>query len=124
MMQQISEMYFVPVITFLVASLCDLIGRVLAAKFKQVSYYFFGNQLVVTTHLQPNNQLVIMAVSLLRLSFLPLLVLSNAQPRRRLPVLFNDVAYIMFTMAFSFTNGYLINLCVTLIPKMYVKLLF
>lgn len=94
------EMYFVPVITFLVASLCDLIGRVLAAKFKQ-----------------PNNQLVIMAVSLLRLSFLPLLVLSNAQPRRRLPVLFNDVAYIMFTMAFFFTNGYLINLCVTLIPK-------
>jgi len=117
-------MYFVPVITFLVASLCDLIGRVLAAKFKQVSYYFFGNQLVKTTHLQPNNQLVIMAVSLLRLSFLPLLVLSNAQPRRRLPVLFNDVAYIMFTMAFFFTNGYLINLCVTLIPKMYVKLLF
>lgn len=65
-----------------------------------------------------------MAISVLRLSFLPLLVLSNAQPRRRLPVLFNDVAYIMFTMGFSFTNGYLINLCVTLIPKMYVKIFF
>lgn len=44
-------MYFVPVITFLVASLCDLIGRVLAAKFKQVNYALFDNKLVVMTPL-------------------------------------------------------------------------
>ncbi|KAL1492097.1 hypothetical protein ABEB36_012589 [Hypothenemus hampei] len=94
-----NEMYFVPVITFLLASLCDLFGRVLAAKFRQ-----------------PNHQCVILTIAIARISFLPLFSLCNAQPRNKVPVLFYDIPYVMFTIIFSFSNGYLINLCVTLIP--------
>ncbi|XP_066140016.1 equilibrative nucleoside transporter 2-like isoform X2 [Euwallacea fornicatus] len=95
------EMYFVPVITFLVASLCDLIGRLLAAQYQM-----------------PRNQIAILVLAVLRIGFLPLLALSNKQPRSRFPVLFFDIPYIIFTILFLFSNGYLINLCVTLIPTL------
>ncbi|ENN70394.1 equilibrative nucleoside transporter 3 [Dendroctonus ponderosae] len=94
-----AEMYFVPVITFLIASLCDLCGRVLAGKVRQ-----------------PDNQLLILAIAVARMSFLPLFLFSNALPRVNLPVLFFDVPYILFIIIFSFSNGYLISLCVTLVP--------
>lgn len=94
-----AEFYFVPVVTFLVANLCDLIGRHLATKIKQ-----------------PNHEWVVLAIAILRIGFIPLLTYCNVQPRFHIPVLFYDVPYVMFTILFMFSNGYLINLCIVTVP--------
>lgn len=94
-----NEMYFVPVITFLVANICDLTGRILATKIKK-----------------PERGSVILAMAIVRLGFIPIMMFCNALPRFNLPVIFFDAPYIAFTIVFAFSHGYLINLCVTVVP--------
>ncbi|XP_050304277.1 equilibrative nucleoside transporter 1-like [Anthonomus grandis grandis] len=95
-----AEIYFVPVITFLVGSLFDLIGRLLAAKLQR-----------------PKNLMVITLIAVARFAFIPLMILCNAQPRMRIPVVFYDLPYVIFTIAFAFSNGHMINLCVLLVSE-------
>lgn len=47
-------------------------------------------------------------LSVLRLGFIPLMIMCNAQPRLHLPVLISNDAGFVFVMAlFAFSNGYL-----------------
>ncbi|CAG9760164.1 unnamed protein product [Ceutorhynchus assimilis] len=92
------DMYFVPMITFLMASIFDICGRFLASK------------------IQKSNNQIVLAAAILRIGFIPLLMLCNAQPRLHLPVIFYDIPYMVFISMFCFSNGFLINICITLIP--------
>ncbi|KAJ3643532.1 hypothetical protein Zmor_026236 [Zophobas morio] len=100
-----NDVFFVPVITFFVYFVVDYIGRELAAVVKK-----------------PSNGIVILIVSCCRIAFVPMLMLCNAQPRSHMPVVFDkDYVYIIFIVIFSFTNGYLVNLCVIQVPTVTTK---
>ncbi|XP_013142681.1 PREDICTED: equilibrative nucleoside transporter 3 [Papilio polytes] len=89
-----NNIFFVPVVNYLIFNCGDYSGR-LAAGFL----------------LRPSKQWVIGLCSVLRAAGVPLLMVCNAQPRRRLPVLFpRDYQYILIMILFSFSNGYLTNI--------------
>ncbi|XP_026315717.1 equilibrative nucleoside transporter 1 [Hyposmocoma kahamanoa] len=89
-----NNIYFVPVVNYLIFNCGDYSGR-LVAGFLQ----------------RPNNQWLIACSSFLRVVGVPMLMLCNAQPRSHLPVLFLwDWEYIIIMIVFAFTNGYLTNI--------------
>lgn len=58
-----------------------------------------------------------MLLSITRVIFIPALMFCNAQPRHNLPVyIHNDIYYILITILFAVTNGYLCNLSFILAP--------
>lgn len=58
-----------------------------------------------------------MFMSVARSVFIPVLMFCNAQPRHHLPVyIHNDIYYILITIVFAITNGYLCNLTFILVP--------
>jgi equilibrative nucleoside transporter 1/2/3 len=69
--------------------------------------------------LQPQNKGWVVAVlSLLRVAYIPLLLLFKAQPRHHLPVLMNsDLYYILIIVLFGLSNGYLANIALICVPK-------
>ncbi|KAJ8985296.1 hypothetical protein NQ317_007083 [Molorchus minor] len=90
-----SDTYFVPVVTFLLADVVLLIGRMAASKINKT----FGA-------VRMNVFMVIRMFV-----FMPLIYLCNAQPRKHLPVVFPyDWQFIIILMVFSFTNGYFYNM--------------
>ena len=59
-----------------------------------------------------------LALTALRVSFVPLLMLCNAQPRNHLPVLINnDSAFTIIMVAFALSSGYLNNVCFMMAPR-------
>ncbi|GFG40730.1 hypothetical protein Cfor_04914, partial [Coptotermes formosanus] len=98
-----NDTYFVPVVGYLIFSTCDYVGRILAGLLQW-----------------PQNKGWIVAVlSVLRIAFIPLLLLCNAQPRHHLPVLMNsDLYYILIIVLFGLSNGYLANIALICVPKM------
>ncbi|XP_063920403.1 equilibrative nucleoside transporter 3-like isoform X2 [Zophobas morio] len=98
---QWNDVYFVPVTTFLLYYIFDYAGREFAGALRK-----------------PTNGLIIFIASICRIALVPMLMLCNAQPRTHLPVVFDqDYAYVIFIIIFSFTNGYLVNLCVIHVPS-------
>lgn len=58
-----------------------------------------------------------MFLSIARIIFIPALMFCNAQPRHNLPVyIHSDIYYILITIVFAVTNGYLCNLSFILVP--------
>ncbi|KAJ3643534.1 hypothetical protein Zmor_026238 [Zophobas morio] len=91
-----NDVYFAPVITFLVYCTSDYFGREFAMLLKKHS-----------------QGLVLLSAACVRVVFVPLLMLCNAQPRDHLPVVFDeDYAYIIFIIIIASTNGFLMNLCI------------
>ena len=96
-----SDIYFVPVVTYLIFSAGDYIGRILSGILQWPK----------------NKPWQVMLLSLMRVIFVPALLFCNAQPRHHLPVyIHNDLYYILITIAFAVTNGYLCNLTFILTP--------
>ncbi|PSN53712.1 hypothetical protein C0J52_02191 [Blattella germanica] len=61
---------------------------------------------------------VVALLSILRVGFIPLLLLCNAQPRNHLPVVMdNDIYYIVIIMLFALSNGYLASITLLTVPK-------
>ncbi|GLV40017.1 Equilibrative nucleoside transporter 1 [Carabus blaptoides fortunei] len=61
---------------------------------------------------------LLLALNFIRLAFIPLLLLCNAQPRHHLPVLIrNDIYYVLLMCLFSLSNGYLANIAVICAPR-------
>lgn len=57
-------------------------------------------------------------MAVLRLAFVPALLLCNANPRHSLPTLIHaDYAFIVLIAAFAFSNGYLANIAMIWAPK-------
>ncbi|XP_076672350.1 equilibrative nucleoside transporter 1 [Andrena cerasifolii] len=96
-----SDIYFVPVVTYLIFSAGDYIGRILSGILQWPR----------------NKPWQVILLSLMRVIFVPALLFCNAQPRHHLPVyIHNDLYYILITVAFAVTNGYLCNLTFILTP--------
>nr|CAH0102251.1 unnamed protein product [Daphnia galeata] len=87
-----NDVYFTPVACFLLMSVGDYVGRTSAGIIpKPVSIRTWT-----------------CVLSVLRLGFIPLMIMCNAQPRLHLPVLISNDAGFVFVMAlFAFSNGYL-----------------
>ncbi|XP_011253886.2 equilibrative nucleoside transporter 1 isoform X2 [Camponotus floridanus] len=63
------------------------------------------------------NPWLVMFMSVARSVFIPVIMFCNAQPRHHLPVyIHNDIYYILITVMFAITNGYLCNLTFILVP--------
>ncbi|XP_069117172.1 equilibrative nucleoside transporter 3-like [Argopecten irradians] len=95
--------YFTVIVCFLLFNLGDCIGRIVGGQFQWPKIS------------QPS---LLVVLSFLRLAFIPLLMLCNAQPRDHLPVVFtSDVYPIVFILLLGLTNGYMCTLCMMYGPK-------
>ncbi|KAJ6645911.1 Equilibrative nucleoside transporter 1 [Pseudolycoriella hygida] len=97
-----NDIYFVPVVNYLIFNSGDYLGRILAGMIEW-----------------PHNKPVLVAIlSLLRVFFIPALLLCNARPRRLFPVMIHaDYIFIILMGLFSFSNGYLANISLIWAPK-------
>lgn len=94
---------FLPLACFLIANSGDMAGR-LAHNFLRWP--------------SPEQRFISLAIAVLRLAFIPLMMLCNAQPRSHLPVVFGDTAYVFLLASLFLTNGYLGNLGMMYGPKL------
>uniref|UniRef100_A0A8C4Y3H8 Solute carrier family 29 member 2 n=1 Tax=Gopherus evgoodei TaxID=1825980 RepID=A0A8C4Y3H8_9SAUR len=94
--------FFTPVCCFLLFNMMDWLGR-------SITLYC----------LWPEKRLwLLLPLVGLRFLFVPLLMLCQAEPRTRLPVLFHhDAWFILFMLPFSLSNGYFVSLTMCLAPK-------
>lgn len=96
-----NDIYFVPVVTYLIFSCGDYAGRILSGIFQWPK----------------SKPWLVVILSLTRVIFVPILMFCNAQPRYHLPVyIHNDLYYIVITILFAMSNGYLCNLTFILTP--------
>ncbi|XP_042331152.1 equilibrative nucleoside transporter 1 [Sceloporus undulatus] len=94
--------YFIPVSCFLTFNVFDWAGRSLTA----------------VCMWPGKDSWLLPFMVIVRVVFIPLFMLCNAQPRNNLPVIFgHDAWYIIFMIFFSISNGYLASLCMCFGPK-------
>ncbi|KAK9885654.1 hypothetical protein WA026_012418 [Henosepilachna vigintioctopunctata] len=97
-----SDIFFVPVVNYLFFNISDYIGRLVAGKCNK-----------------PNSITLLVALSVSRLVFVPLLLLCNAQPRHNLAVAFpRDYEFIIILNLFALSNGYLVNAAIIKTPQL------
>ena len=99
-------LYFTPITNFLLCSIGDSLGRILANHFQ-------------LSKNKERREKVALFLSILRALFIPVFLLCNASPTKRtLPVVFDsDGLFIGFMALLSLGNGYLGNLCMMQGPK-------
>ncbi|XP_046739541.1 equilibrative nucleoside transporter 1 isoform X2 [Diprion similis] len=96
-----NDIYFIPVVAYLLFSIGDYAGRILAGLLEWPK----------------NRPWVVIFLSIIRAVFVPAIMVCNAHPRHHLPVyITDDIDYILITMGFAFTNGYLCNIVLILTP--------
>ncbi|KAG4072412.1 hypothetical protein HA402_004344 [Bradysia odoriphaga] len=97
-----NDVYFVPVVNYLIFNSGDYLGRILAGMIEW-----------------PHNKPILVAIlSVLRIFFVPALLLCNARPRHSFPVMFHaDYIFIILMGLFAFSNGYLANIALIWAPK-------
>lgn len=91
-------------------------------KTKTHSYHNFKNEfrfLSSSTWTQPNDKPHVVALlSILRMAFLPALLICNTLPRHHIPVfIHSDYIFILLMCFFAFSNGYLANIAMIWAPK-------
>ncbi|XP_050949615.1 equilibrative nucleoside transporter 2 [Labeo rohita] len=97
------ENIFIPLCSFIVFSVMDWVGRSLPSRLQWPS---------MKSHLFP-------LFVVLRVVFIPALMLCNVQPRFSLPVFFkHDMAYIIIMSLFAMTNGYFACLSMSYAPQL------
>ena len=98
--------YFTPITNFLLCSIGDSLGRILA------------NQYQLSKKPERTGKIAL-GLALLRVLFVPIFLFCNASPSKRtLPVVFDrDGLFITFMAMLSLGNGYLGNLCMLRGPK-------
>lgn len=90
-----TDVYFSPVIAYLVFSVCDYSGRLMAGYFQWPR----------------KNGWIVLLFSVSRIAFIPLILLCNAQPRSHLPVIItSDAVYTLLVVLLGLSNGYLANI--------------
>ncbi|KAK4886608.1 hypothetical protein RN001_002879 [Aquatica leii] len=96
-----NDIYFVPVISYLLFNCGDYSGRVLAGLLHW-----------------PRKASLQLVFSIIRIALIPLLLLCNVQPRQNFPVIFNhDYYYIIIVLLISLSNGYIANLNMMCAPR-------
>jgi len=100
--------FFIPVSCFVLFNVGDYMGRQLAGW-------------VQLPKPGKKESVLVLALSLLRIGFLPLFLLCNLSPGERtlVPVVFeSDTAYLIIMTAFSLSNGYVGSICMMSAPQM------
>lgn len=97
-----NDVYFVPVTNYLIFNLGDYLGRILAGAIEW-----------------PSDKPHFVAISsMLRMAFIPALLICNTNPRHHIPVLIHsDYIYILLMCFFAFSNGYLANIAMICAPR-------
>ncbi|OAD61279.1 Equilibrative nucleoside transporter 3 [Eufriesea mexicana] len=96
-----NDIYFVPVVTYFIFGTGDFAGRILSGVFQWPKHKPWQ----------------VVFLSLIRVIFIPVFTFCNAQPRYHLPVyIHSDLCYILITIVFAISNGYLCNLTFILTP--------
>jgi len=93
-------------------------GENLHFKKEFIIYKLIYTMFIKFSSLQPRGKpWLVIFLSVARGIFIPALMFCNAQPRHHLPVyIHSDIYYILITIAFAITNGYLCNLTFILAP--------
>lgn len=125
-----NDVYFIPVTNYLIFNSGDYLGRILAGLIEWVisnaihqHFHFttskFCLKYFVLFPLQPNDKPYLVAtMSMLRIAFLPALLLCNTNPRHNMPVMIHsDYIFILLMCFFAFSNGYLANIAMIWAPK-------
>lgn len=97
-----NDVYFTTVVNYLTFNTGDYVGRIIAGLVEWPT----------------NRPRLLIFASLLRIVWVPLFMVCNAQPRTSLPVLIHsDTVYILLMICFAVTNGYLANIALISAPK-------
>ena len=95
------DIYFLPVVNYLLFNSGDYVGRILAGKIKRPQ----------------NNPMLIALLTVLRIGFIPAFLLCNITQQHPLPVLIHsDVILILLMTGFSISNGYIANISLICAP--------
>ncbi|KAG5676007.1 hypothetical protein PVAND_005862 [Polypedilum vanderplanki] len=90
-----NEVYFLPVLNYLLFNSGDYTGRIVSGWLKWPA----------------NRPKIVMLLTVLRIGFVPALLLCNITQKHPLPVLFHsDEIFIALMACFAFTNGYIANI--------------
>jgi equilibrative nucleoside transporter 1/2/3 len=97
-----NDIYFLPVLNYLLFNTCDYIGRILSGCIKWPA----------------NRPKLVALLTVLRVGFVPLLLLCNITQKHPLPVLFHsDEVFIALMVCFAITNGYIANISCIYAPS-------
>jgi solute carrier family 29 (equilibrative nucleoside transporter), member 1/2/3 len=94
---------FLPVACFLIVNSSDMAGRL------SHGFLLFPN---------PQQGLLTLTISVMRIGLIPMFLFCNAQPRHHLTVVFGDAVYVVLLAIMAFSNGYLGNLGMMYGPKL------
>ncbi|XP_055541456.1 equilibrative nucleoside transporter 1 [Wyeomyia smithii] len=97
-----SNVYFLPVVNYLLFNTGDYIGRVCAGMIEWPS----------------NSPFLISILSIARIGFVPIMLLCNIKPHHNFPVLIHsDYIFIALMAGFALSNGYITNIALIGAPK-------
>lgn len=97
-----TDKYFTAVVCFLLFNCSDFVGRSIAVWLPEI----------------PEKGPWIPVLTTIRLAFIPLFMLCNAQPRHSLPVVFDsDAVYIVLICLLGVSNGYFCTLLMIVAPR-------
>ncbi|CAL8138118.1 unnamed protein product [Orchesella dallaii] len=98
-----NDKYYHPVVSFLVFACGDYLGRIFSGSLK----------------LPEKNSHWTLIIAVLRIGLIPMIMMSNLQPRHYLPVVFNsDIEFAIISFFFGFSNGYLANIVFINAPQL------
>ncbi|XP_050686803.1 equilibrative nucleoside transporter 1-like isoform X1 [Eriocheir sinensis] len=101
-----SDIYFQPVVTFLLFNIGDYIGR------QSAGFIMWPRR----------GSKILYVMVVLRVVFIPIFLLCNHNPDSRIPIWFaHDSWYVLFMLLFSLSNGYCSSLCMMYGPKMVTE---
>ncbi|XP_053675457.1 equilibrative nucleoside transporter 2 [Anopheles nili] len=97
-----NDIYFLPVVNYLLFNTGDYLGRVFAGIFEWPW----------------NNSILIGMLTIGRVAFVPAMLLCNITPRHNFPVMIHsDYMFIVLMAAFALSNGYLANIALIGAPR-------
>uniref|UniRef100_A0A182JJ50 Equilibrative nucleoside transporter n=1 Tax=Anopheles atroparvus TaxID=41427 RepID=A0A182JJ50_ANOAO len=97
-----NDVYFLPVVNYLLFNTGDYLGRVFAGMFEWPW----------------NNPILIGVLTIARIGFVPAMLLCNITQRHNFPVLIHsDYMFIVLMAAFALSNGYLANIALIGAPR-------
>uniref|UniRef100_A0A182U796 Equilibrative nucleoside transporter n=2 Tax=Anopheles melas TaxID=34690 RepID=A0A182U796_9DIPT len=97
-----NDVYFLPVVNYLLFNTGDYLGRVFAGMFEWPW----------------NNSILIGVLTIARIAFVPAMLLCNITQHHNFPVLFHsDYIFIVLMAAFALSNGYLANIALIGAPR-------
>lgn len=116
-----ADVYFVPVVNYLIFNSGDYLGRILAGMIEWVNpeKFHLNVRRIQYVSFQPRNKPYLVAfMSVVRIAFVPAIIVCNAKPRHIFPTLIHaDYLFVILMGLFAFSNGYLANIALIWAPK-------